>query len=462
MPVPAPSLWNPELIARYDMSGPRYTSYPTAPQFRESFGEIDLKAAIERSNASARPLSLYFHIPFCDTVCYYCGCNKIITANKSRARPYLDRLIKDIQMQAELFDASRPVVQLHWGGGTPTYISDDEKRELMAATRKHFNLLDDDSGEYSIEIHPGQMSVKTIPVLREIGFNRISMGIQDFDPQVQKAVNRFNSFEEVNELMEAIHREKFHSVSMDLIYGLPLQTLETLERTLEQTIALNPDRLSLFNYAHMPHLFKVQKQINESQLPKPPVKLQMLELAITRLTEAGYVYIGMDHFAKPEDELTIAQQEGKLQRNFQGYATHGGCDMLAMGVSSISAIDNVYAQNFKDINDYQAAIDEGHLPVNKGFTLNNDDFIRKAVINKLICHFKLNFAEIEESFGISFGNYFTKELERLKPMAEDDLISLDNNSIEVKDGGRLLIRSICMTFDAYLKHNTEVRYSRII
>ncbi|EGH00289.1 Coproporphyrinogen III oxidase2C oxygen-independent [gamma proteobacterium IMCC2047] len=252
----------------------------------------------------------------------------------------------------------------------------------MAATRKHFKLLDDDSGEYSIEIHPGQMSVDTIPVLREIGFNRISMGIQDFDADVQKAVNRFNSVAEVSELMDAIHREGFHSVSMDLIYGLPMQTLDTLKKTLEQTIELNPDRLSLFNYAHMPHLFKVQKQIDESQLPAPEIKLQMLEYAISRLTDAGYVYIGMDHFAKPDDELTIAQQQGKLQRNFQGYATHGGCDMIAMGVSSISAIDNVYAQNFKDINDYQAAIDAGKLPVNKGFTLNDDDILRKTVINK--------------------------------------------------------------------------------
>ncbi|MEH6358719.1 MAG: oxygen-independent coproporphyrinogen III oxidase [Pseudomonadales bacterium] len=457
-----PSLWNPELIARYDLSGPRYTSYPTAPQFSEAFGETDLKTAIQRSNISARPLSLYFHIPFCDTVCYYCACNKIITANKTRARPYLDRLIKEIEMTAANFDNRRPVTQLHWGGGTPTYISDDEKRELMAATRKHFNLLDDDSGEYSIEIHPGRMTVDTIPVLRDIGFNRISMGVQDFDPDVQKAVNRFNSVEEVSALMDAIHREGFHSVSMDLIYGLPMQTMETLKRTLEQTIKLNPDRLSLFNYAHMPNLFKVQKQIDESQLPEPQVKLQMLEYAISRLTEAGYVYIGMDHFAKPDDELTIAQQKGKLQRNFQGYATHGGCDMVAMGVSAISAINNVYAQNFKDIESYQSALDNDALPVTKGFTLNDDDILRKTVINKLICHFKLSFKEIEDEFDIKFTDYFSESLERLKPLAEDDLIRLDADSITVNDGGRLLIRSICMMFDAYLKPNSEVRYSRII
>jgi len=462
MPSPSSAIWNPELIARYDLSGPRYTSYPTAPQFSEAFGETDLKSAIERSNVAARPLSLYCHIPFCDTVCYYCACNKIITANKSRARPYLDRLIKEIEMQAANFDNSRPVVQLHWGGGTPTYISDDEKRELMAATRKHFNLLDDDSGEYSIEIHPGRMTVDTIAVLREIGFNRISMGVQDFDPEVQKAVNRFNSFEEVSELMDAIHREGFHSVSMDLIYGLPMQTMETLKRTLEQTIELNPDRLSLFNYAHMPHLFKVQKQIDESLLPEPQVKLHMLEYAISRLTEAGYVYIGMDHFAKPDDELTIAQQQGKLQRNFQGYATHGGCDMVAMGVSAISAIDNVYAQNFKDIESYQAALDNNDLPVTKGFTLNDDDILRKTVINKLICHFKLDFKEVEDEFGINFTDYFAESLERLKPLAEDNLIRLDTDSITVNDGGRLLIRSICMMFDAYLKPSSEIRYSRII
>lgn len=462
MPSPSSAIWNPELIARYDLSGPRYTSYPTAPQFSAAFGEADLKAAIARSNVAARPLSLYFHIPFCDTVCYYCACNKIITANKSRARPYLNRLIREIEMQAANFDISRPVTQLHWGGGTPTYISDDEKRELMAATRKHFNLLDDDSGEYSIEIHPGRMTVDTIPVLREIGFNRISMGVQDFDPEVQKAVNRFNSVEEVGALMDAIHHEGFHSVSMDLIYGLPKQTLATLKRTLEQTIELNPDRLSLFNYAHMPQLFKVQKQIVESQLPEPQVKLQMLEYAISRLTEAGYIYIGMDHFAKPEDELAIAQQQGKLQRNFQGYATHGGCDMVAMGVSSISAIDNVYAQNYKDIEHYQAAIDSGVLAVTKGFTLNADDILRKTVINKLICHFKLSFKDIEDDFDITFADYFAESLQHLKPLAEDDLISLDADGITVKDGGRLLIRSICMMFDAYLKPNSEIRYSRII
>jgi oxygen-independent coproporphyrinogen-3 oxidase len=455
-------VWDRSLIDRYDLSGPRYTSYPTAPQFHEAFGEAELGAAIERSNAAGRPLSLYFHIPFCSTVCYYCACNKIITANRKRAMPYLERLIEEIAMQGKRFDASRPVHQLHWGGGTPTYISDDEKRLLMAATREHFNLLDDDSGEYSIEIHPGDMDVSTIGCLRELGFNRLSMGIQDFDPVVQKAVNRFNSVEDVRELVDAARVEGFHSVSMDLIYGLPHQSWQTFTRTLDSIVDLNPDRLSVFNYAHMPHLFKVQKQLDESALPSPEEKLLMMERMTEKLLDAGYVYIGMDHFAKPDDELAVAQREGVLQRNFQGYSTHGGCDLVAFGVSSISAIDNVFAQNHKQIEDYQHAVDAGKLPVARGFELSDDDLLRQAVIKQLICHFELNFSAIEQQFGVVFRHYFAEELEHLKPMAEDGLVEIGVDHIRVSLAGRLLIRRICMAFDTYLKKSTEVRYSKII
>jgi len=473
-----PLRWHKEWLERYDLSGPRYTSYPTAPQFSAGFPEQEVEQAIERSNDSGRPLSLYFHIPFCDTICYYCGCNKVVTANKSRARPYLQMLHREISLRGAQFDEQRPVHQLHWGGGTPTYISDDEKRELMGETRKYFQLLDDDSGEYSIEIHPGGLNTNTLGVLRQLGFNRLSMGIQDFNPKVQAAVNRFNSIEEVSALVQRAKTEGFHSLSMDLIYGLPHQSLTTVNETLEQVVDLNPERLSLFNYAHMPHLFKSQKQMDASALPEPQEKLAMLESAIERLQAAGYVYIGMDHFAKPDDALAIAQEQGALQRNFQGYATHGNCDMMAFGVSSISAIDNIFVQNHKDINDYQAALEQNRLPVSKGICLTKDDQLRQAVINQLICHFELNFTDfdtlinqltpqspIHSITAQPFEHYFADALESLAPMIDDGLLSLRDRKLTVSLDGRLLIRRICMAFDAYLtttEKSVRPQYSRII
>lgn len=455
--------WNAEMIRRYDLAGPRYTSYPTAPQFTEDYPASEVDAAVARSNAAGRPLSLYFHIPFCDTICYYCGCNKIVTANKKRAQPYLDTLYKEIAMRAAQINSERPVHQLHWGGGTPTYISDEQKIQLMTETRKHFNLLDDDSGEYSIEIHPGLMSVDTITVLRELGFNRLSMGVQDFDPEVQKAVNRFNTYDEVAELVQRAKQERFHSLSMDLIYGLPHQSQESVDRTLDQIIELNPERLSLFNYAHMPHLFKTQKQIDESALPEPQEKLAILENSIAKLQDAGYVYIGMDHFAKPDDALTIAQDNGELQRNFQGYATHGNCDLFAFGVSSISSIDNIFVQNRKDIPSYTQAIEEQHkTPIFKGLTLSDDDQLRQAVINQLICHFELEFAPFNHAYQFDFCEYFAESLEELQPLVDDGLITRTETGLKVSNDGRLLIRRICMAFDAYLKSPQPVRYSRII
>jgi oxygen-independent coproporphyrinogen-3 oxidase len=456
--------WNEEMIRRYDLAGPRYTSYPTAPHFIEDYSPNEVDAAITRSNDSGRPLSLYFHIPFCDTICYYCGCNKIVTANKKRARPYLDVLKKEIAIRAEQFDCSRPVHQLHWGGGTPTYISDDEKRELMAETGKYFHLLDDDSGEYSIEIHPGGLNVDTLGVLREIGFNRLSMGVQDFDPAVQKAVNRFNSVEEVRALSERAKQEGFLSLSMDLIYGLPHQTLSSMGSTLQQIIELDPDRLSLFNYAHLPHLFKSQKQMDASALPEPQEKLQILRMSIETLQAAGYVYIGMDHFAKPDDSLVIAQQQGTLQRNFQGYATHGNCDLLAFGVSSISSIDNIFFQNYKDITHYTEKLKQGIAPLCKGLTLTDDDQLRQAVINQLICHFSIDFSTFEHGYGIDFESYFADALAELSPMIEDGLITREGKCLDVSNDGRLLIRRICMAFDAYLKAPSleTIKYSKIL
>ncbi len=455
--------WDQNLIRRYDLAGPRYTSYPTAPQFVEGYPGREVDAAIERSNLSGRPLSLYFHIPFCDTICYYCGCNKIVTANRSRARPYLDTMIKELELRAAQIDQSRPVHQLHWGGGTPTYISDDEKRELMAATRRYFHLLDNDEGEYSIEIHPGGLTPDTLGVLREIGFNRLSMGVQDFNPQVQQAVNRFNSVAEVRALSERAKQEGFLSLSMDLIYGLPHQTVETVNATLQQVIDLAPERLSLFNYAHLPHLFKSQRQMDATALPEPQEKLRILEMAINTLQNAGYVYIGMDHCAKPDDALAVAQSKGELQRNFQGYATHGDCDLFAFGVSSISSIDNIYVQNYKDIPSYTQAIDSGRAPTFKGLTLTEDDQLRQAVINQLICHFELQFSVFDHAYGITFTRYFADALADLQPMVEEGLIVCHEDGFNVSNAGRLLIRRVCMAFDAYLKTpKADVKYSRIL
>jgi oxygen-independent coproporphyrinogen-3 oxidase len=457
-----PLQWDAKLIHQYDLAGPRYTSYPTAPQFSDQFSTAAFQAAVKRSNASGRPLSLYFHIPFCDTLCFYCGCNKIVTNNKGRAQPYLERVEQEIKMQAAVFDTERVVSQLHWGGGTPTFISDDEMSWLMNATRKHFNLLNDDSGEYAIEIHPGRVSASTMGHLRKLGFNRVSMGVQDFDPQVQKAVNRYNSVKQVSDLVQALREQSYHSISMDLIYGLPFQTLQSVGTTLDHVIELSPDRLSLFNYAHLPHLFKSQELIREQDLPSPQQKLELLHMAIERLQSAGYVYIGMDHFAKPEDSLVQAQRAGKLQRNFQGYSTHGDCDLLSFGVSAISAFGDVYVQNAKQVDRYQQLIDAQLLPMVRGFTLSEEDRLRQYVINQLICHFELNFSAISTDFGIDVKNYFAAELIQLLPMVEDGLLDINDESINVRNAGRLLIRRICMVFDAYLNNGNQIRYSKVI
>lgn len=458
--------WDQQLLLRYDLAGPRYTSYPTAPQFHESFSETALRAAITRSNKARRPLSLYFHIPFCESLCYYCGCNKIVTNNKSKALPYVERMIQELALYVHLFDQHKEVQQLHWGGGTPTFISDEEMSLLMNATRRLFKLADDDSGEFSVEIHPGRVSVKSMAHLRKLGFNRVSMGIQDFDARVQNAVNRYNTLEQVRELSIALRAQEYKSISMDLIYGLPHQTLRSLGETLHKVIDLNPDRLSLFNYAHMPHLFKSQQLIKQQDLPAGSIKMDMLHYAIETLAAAGYRYIGMDHFAKPDDELSQAQQSGKLQRNFQGYSTHSDCDLLAVGVSSISMIDNVYVQNAKDLNTYQQKLDIGLLPISKGFSLNDEDILRRFVINRLICQCKLDFAELKQQFDVDAADYFANELALLQPMQDDGLLSIDARGIHVHNKGRLLIRRVCMVFDEYLQRpvqsGNQVRYSKII
>ncbi|MCW8827246.1 MAG: oxygen-independent coproporphyrinogen III oxidase [Gammaproteobacteria bacterium] len=450
------------LLKKYSKSGPRYTSYPTAVQFNEEFIADRYREWAKTSNERGGPLSLYFHIPFCDTVCFYCGCNKVVTKDRTKAAPYLDRVYKELEMQSALYDSDRVVEQLHWGGGTPTFISHDEMRELMAKTRKEFKLLDDDTGEYSIEIDPREVKEDTIALLRELGFNRMSLGVQDVDERVQIAVNRIQPENQTLAVLEAAKREGFKSVSLDLIYGLPFQSVETFSRTLDRVIDINPERLSVFNYAHLPELFKPQRRINEDDLPVPQEKLEILQMTIEKLTGAGYLYIGMDHFAKPDDELAIAQREGTLYRNFQGYSTHADCDLIGIGVTSIGQVADSYSQNQKTMDEYTAAIDRGELPIYRGYSLNADDILRREVITQLICHFDLTKSDIEKKYNITFDDYFADELNELKSMEQDGLLLLSSDRIVVEPKGKLLIRNICMVFDAYLREASGQRFSKVI
>ncbi len=451
-----------ELIKRYDKSGPRYTSYPTAVQFHDGFGEAEYQRHAAQSNAAGGPLSLYFHIPFCDTVCFYCGCNKVATKDRSRAAPYLQRVHRELELQSALFDSGRIVDQLHWGGGTPTFISHDEMRALMNKTRECFKLHDDDTGEYSIEIDPREVKTDTIAVLREIGFNRMSLGLQDFDEKVQIAVNRVQTEAQTIGVLETARREGFRSISLDLIYGLPFQTVESFSRTLDRVLEIDPDRLTVFNYAHLPEIFKPQHRINEDDLPAPQMKLDILQMSIEKLTSAGYVYIGMDHFAKPDDELAVAQREGGLYRNFQGYSTHSECDLIGIGATSIGMVGDSYAQNLKGLDEYYAAIDADRLAVFRGVDLDKDDKLRRDVITRLICNFVLDKASVEQEHGINFNEYFANELKDLEGMQEDGLLKLAAGSIEVQPAGKLLIRNICMVFDRYLREKQNQRFSKVI
>lgn len=457
------TLFDLALISKYDQSGPRYTSYPTAVQFHEGFDEEAYKRVVRATNESGSPLSLYFHIPFCDTVCFYCACNKVATKDRSMAADYLARLYEEMRLQSELVDPSRVVTQLHWGGGTPTFISHDEMRELVAQTRKYFTLLDDDTGEYSIEIDPREAQGDTVKLLRELGFNRMSLGVQDFDERVQKAVNRLQTKQETLSVLQSARDEGFRSMSIDLIYGLPFQSVESFSSTLDQILEVDPDRLSVFNYAHLPERFKPQRRINEEELPPPQEKLDILQMTIEKLSSAGYVYIGMDHFAKPGDELVLAQENGTLYRNFQGYSTHSDCDLIGLGATSIGMVGPSYAQNMRSLDEYYERIDSGRLAVFKGVELSQDDLIRRDVITKLICHFSLTMPDIESQWGIVFRDYFAAELKRLKEMELDGLVNVDNHSIEVMPKGRLLIRNICMSFDAYINSKAaQGSFSKVI
>ncbi len=451
-----------DLIKRYDKAGPRYTSYPTALELHDGFTEVHYRDEILKSNAMGGPLSLYFHIPFCDTVCFYCACNKIVTKNRQHAEPYLANLLKEIALQGSLFDSNRVVNQLHWGGGTPTFLNAQQMQQLMDATRQHFFLKEDDTGEYSIEIDPRETNSETIKHLRSLGFNRISLGVQDFDPAVQKAVNRLQTEAQTFGVLEQARAEGFRSTNIDLIYGLPLQTVESFSKTLDRVLQVSPDRFSIFNYAHMPTRFKTQRQINDADMPNAKVKLDILQMVGQTLLAAGYVYIGMDHFAKPDDELAIAQREGKLYRNFQGYSTHSDCDLIGFGITSIGRVGDVYSQNVKDLESYDQLLSQDKLPVFKGVTLDEDDKCRAEIITQLICNFQLTFSQIERVYAISFNEYFRAEIEALKPMEEDGLLNLTEEGIEVLSAGRFLIRNICMVFDKYLAQKHQQQFSKVI
>ncbi|VEB44829.1 Oxygen-independent coproporphyrinogen-III oxidase [Chromobacterium violaceum] len=460
---PAHFVFDRELIERLDGAGPRYTSYPTADRFTSNFSTQDYldKLRQRQIGANRKPLSLYAHIPFCNTICYYCACNKIITKDSSKADLYLDYLEKEISLVSSELGFREKVIQLHFGGGTPTFLSDAQLERLMGILGTHFEFLSD--GEYSIEIDPRKVKRETMLKLAEYGFNRVSVGIQDFDPAVQQAVNRVQTVEETRAVIEAAREGGFKSVSLDLIYGLPLQSRETMRDTLQKALALDPDRLSLYNYAHLPSVFKPQRRINEAELPSAALKLDILQDAVKTLTDAGYVFIGMDHFAKPDDELAVALRQGRLQRNFQGYSTHADCDMLAFGVSSIGKVGSCYSQNDKTLEGYYAALDQGRLPVVRGLTLDSDDVLRRTIIQSLMCRFALSVEAIEEVHGINFAQYFAAEMPQIREFQQQGLLSFDGDFLMVEPKGRFLIRNIAMIFDRHLREReTHARYSRTI
>ncbi|WP_445145976.1 oxygen-independent coproporphyrinogen III oxidase [Dyella sp. Tek66A03] len=457
--------FDPALIARHDTAGPRYTSYPTAPQFHAGFDEAALRAAIQSSNDAAvpRPLSLYVHVPFCFSPCFYCGCTRTITRDPAHADTYLQRLQKELALIAPQFDRHRPLRQLHFGGGTPNFLDISRMRALFGSIAHHFNVNRDAPREYGIEIDPRYADGTYIRELAALGFNRVSVGIQDFDPRVQAAVNRVQSVEQTREILDAARDSGFDSTSVDLIYGLPRQTLDGFDRTLDAVIALSPDRMAVYGYAHLPHLFKAQRQIDDGDLPDPSTRLALFGRALEKLCGAGYVYVGMDHFARADDELVRAQREGTLQRNFQGYSTHGDCDIIGLGVSSIGRIGNTYSQNARDLAGYYAALDSGRLPVARGLMLNEDDLIRRALIGELMCHGELHLPAFGALHRLNFTDYFAAEMERLRKLAGDDLVTLEADTIRVTSRGRLLLRNIAMCFDAYLSVPSEApRYSRTI
>lgn len=454
---------NTELIKKYDRPGPRYTSYPTAPQFTEEFTESDFVDEIIKTNNADNPpdLSLYFHIPFCDTLCYFCGCNMIVSRNRERIHNYIDYLKNEIDMVRTYIRPGRKAAQLHWGGGTPTHLNPEEIRELGTYIKENFDFRED--AENSCEIDPRELTREHLEALREIGFNRISMGVQDFNEKVQKAVNRIQPEEMTRRVIQWVRELGYHSFNLDLIYGLPFQTVEEFEKTVDTIIDISPDRIALFNYAHVPWMKKHMGLIKTEDLPTPEEKLQILKMSVAKLTDAGYVFIGMDHFAKPEDDLSKALHEKRLYRNFQGYSTNVGTDLYAMGITSISQFGDIYAQNVKTEKEYSDALNNNRLPIFKGYRMNEDDILRKYVIMKVMCDFELSFEEVEKKFGIEFEKYFAWGLENLKEMIDDGLVKIENRKLTVNDMGRLLIRNVAINFDGFIERKEDTaKYSRTV
>lgn len=458
-------VFDPELIRRYDVAGPRYTSYPTAPQFHDGFDAAAYRREIATLDAAdrAQPLSLYVHIPFCATVCHYCACNRIITANRRHAAPYLDLLLREIEVQGALFGRERTVDQLAWGGGTPTFLDADARHTLMAALRRHFRLREDDAGEYAIEIDPRGVTRADVAQLRLLGFNRMSIGVQDFDPRVQAAVNRIQSPECTEAAVARARACGFHSVNVDLIYGLPHQSVASFERTLARVLDFEPDRLAVFNYAHLPARFRTQRQIDEKALPDAAEKLAILQMSVERLTASGYVYIGMDHFARPDDALAQALRAGTLTRNFQGYTTHGNCDLVGLGMSAIGRVGASYAQNARDLAGYAAAVHAHGLAIERGVRLDDDDHLRRELILALLCQGEVDLNALGHRHGVDCAAYFAAELESLEQMQQDGLVARSADRMTVLPRGRLLARNIAMQFDRHLQgaHATPT-YSRAL
>jgi oxygen-independent coproporphyrinogen-3 oxidase len=449
------------LLAKYDLSGPRYTSYPTADRFTADYRPLDALQELARRAERGGPVSLYVHLPFCDTVCYYCACNKVVTRDKSRAAEYLNHLEREIATQRGALGHDAQVAQLHWGGGTPTFLSDEEMARLMGALRRYFEIGPD--SEVSVEVDPRRVAPGTVAQLAALGFNRMSIGVQDFDPGVQRKVNRVQSVAETQAIVEAARQNGFRSVNFDLIYGLPTQNLRSVERTLDRVLAMRPERIALYNYAHLPHLFMPQRRIDVAELPAPDEKIRILSLAIERLTLAGYRYIGMDHFALPDDDLALAQARGSLQRNFQGYSTHARCDLLSFGVSAIAAVGDSYCQNWRTLEAYYASLERGELPVFRGYRMSADDLVRREAIQELACRFRLDLGAFGERMGIDARAYFAAELLQLAELERDGLVESRDGMIRVTARGRLLVRVVCMAFDHHLREaQGAARYSRVI
>ncbi len=452
-----------DLIRKYGGNGPRYTSYPTADRFVEAFDADVYRHWLRNRNVGgiSRPLSLYVHLPFCGTVCYYCACNKIVTGDRSRSAPYISYLAREVELLCTELGEDRAASQVHFGGGTPTFLPDNELRELMRVLGSGFKL--NPAGEYAIEIDPRGVGEERVALLAELGFNRMSLGVQDFDPVVQRAVNRIQTIEQTLETTLAARRHGFRSINYDLIYGLPRQTLEGFSRTLDLVCEAAPDRIALYSYAHLPAVFMPQRRIAAADLPTPEVKLQLMTQAIAKFSAAGYVYIGMDHFARPDDDLALAQRQGRLTRNFQGYSSAGDADTLAIGVSAISNVGPTYSQNYKELDDYAARLDDGVLPVLRGIELSADDLARSAVIQSLACHFRVSKESISIAHLIDFDSYFTHEMSHLALLRDDGLVDIDDEWITVTPSGRLLVRAVCMVFDRYLSQGqARAQYSRVL